>query len=684
MDLRAGELRKSGVKIKLHGQPFAVLAMLLGRPGEVVTREELQQRLWASDTFVDFEHGLNKAMNKLREALGDDADNPRFIETLPRRGYRFVAPVVGNVPTEQVQTVRPARPWGKFTALALGLLLLAGISLYMLRSRYRPHTPYDTLKPVPFTTYVGFEYAPSFSPDGNAIVFVWFQPGGEGDLYVKQIGQEQALRLTNHKADALRPAWSPDGRNIAFSMVGKDGNGIYVMPALGGPERRLAELGEKILANSLHLSWSADSRRVAFANADSPAAGYRIHVVDVETTEERVLHAPAPDCSVVIEPAFSPNGKYLASVCFLADGSGNKIYLQRTEDGGNQEVTLVRGPAFTLPGLAWTADSRSLLYSAEGSLWRVPATGGTPERLSFAHDAETPAVALVGSKLAYAQVSVHPDIWRIELATQTKPTGAPRKFISSTWGQMNPRISPDGKRIVFESWRSGNHEIWLCDRDGSNPVQMSFFGETLTGTPRWSPDSHSIVFDSRASGPIELYIVSVDGGRPKRLATGTPNAGMPFWSQDGRSIYFISGKETPAVWKVPSEGGTAVRLTKEGFYPQESADGTRVFYVLGHDPSAIWSVSVNGSDERREEGIPTLHSDAHWTPVQNGIYFIDGSTGSASLFYFDLSTRHLQKIAELRGLDPWGGIGVSRDGRTLLFSAVDHYDSDIMLVEGFR
>src|SRR5215472_665865 len=97
VDLGSGELRKGGVKIKLYGQPFSVLAILLERPGQVVTREELQRKLWTGDTFVDFEHGLNKAINRVREALGDDADNPRFIETLPRRGYRFLVPVMPAV-----------------------------------------------------------------------------------------------------------------------------------------------------------------------------------------------------------------------------------------------------------------------------------------------------------------------------------------------------------------------------------------------------------------------------------------------------------------------------------------------------------------------------------------------------------------------------------------------------------
>src|SRR6202022_2923024 len=143
-------------------------------------------------------------------------------------------------------------------------------------------------------------------------------------------------------------------------------------------------------------------------------------------------------------------------------------------------------------------------------------------------------------------------------------------------------------------------------------------------------------------------------------------------------IYF-STEPPMAIWKVPRDGGIAVRMTKRGYYPQESTDGKRVFYVVGGNLSELWSVPVNGGDERREEGMPALRSDAHWTPVQDGIYFIDGS-----VYYFDFSTRHIDKVSELPGLDPWGGIAVSSDGRTLLFSAVDHYDSDIMLVEGFR
>jgi TolB-like protein/DNA-binding winged helix-turn-helix (wHTH) protein/Flp pilus assembly protein TadD len=145
-DLRSGELRKRGLKVKLHGQPFAVLAMLLERPGEVITREELQKKLWPVDTFVDFEHGLNKAINKLREALGDKAENPRFIETLPRKGYRFVAPIRVPGPTGSAtaadttsSATSPQRrvfPWR--LGLVTGVSALALVAVMALYLRNRP------------------------------------------------------------------------------------------------------------------------------------------------------------------------------------------------------------------------------------------------------------------------------------------------------------------------------------------------------------------------------------------------------------------------------------------------------------------------------------------------------------------------------------------------------------------
>jgi DNA-binding winged helix-turn-helix (wHTH) protein len=215
VDLRTGELRKAGLKLKFGGRPFQVLSLLLERPGEVVTREELQKRLWP-DTFVDVDHNLNTAINKIREVLGDSAEMPRFVETLPRRGYRFIGKLERPVPA--VIAVEPGRDWHSrrgWLKIAAAVFALAVVSLGAVTAylRYRQQRPPEqqVLNVLPFTASPGEETSPAFSPDGSRIAFAWngdSVPGPKGyDLYVKAIGSETVLRLTQHPAEWISPAW---------------------------------------------------------------------------------------------------------------------------------------------------------------------------------------------------------------------------------------------------------------------------------------------------------------------------------------------------------------------------------------------------------------------------------------------------------------------------------------------
>jgi DNA-binding winged helix-turn-helix (wHTH) protein len=250
-DPRTAELRKNGVKRKLQDQPRQVLLQLLQRPGEIVSREELRSLLWSDDTFVDFETGLNTVVKRLRDALGDSADNPTFIETLPRRGYRFIGQVERIERTaakdsaqstkEREQPDRRAGVRRKFrfylwTGAAAVFTGAAFLTVYVMPRPARP--PYANLSVVPLTSYPEAEFYPSFSPDGNEVVFAW--NGGESgldlDLYRKQVGREKAVRLTTIHARRIVPAWSPDGRYIAYirARSGRDYDGLYLIPSLGG------------------------------------------------------------------------------------------------------------------------------------------------------------------------------------------------------------------------------------------------------------------------------------------------------------------------------------------------------------------------------------------------------------------------------------------------------------------
>jgi DNA-binding winged helix-turn-helix (wHTH) protein len=230
-DLQTQELKKHGVRLRLPGQSFQILQMLLERPGGLVTREELHAALWPSDTFVDFEKGINAAVKRLREALGDSSDEPKLIETLPKRGYRFIGTITPLPPTPvlPVEYLEGRPNWLKVGAWILAVAACALIAVFAY-SKFWHRAESLTFTPVPFTAYAGNELFPKFSPDGSQIVFAWDgdpPPSSKGfDLYVKVIGSENLLRLKHHPAENIAAVWSPDGAQIAFYRIAGAETGI--------------------------------------------------------------------------------------------------------------------------------------------------------------------------------------------------------------------------------------------------------------------------------------------------------------------------------------------------------------------------------------------------------------------------------------------------------------------------
>jgi len=591
------------------------------------------------------------------------------------------------------EVTRGAKPRNRVLFFAGAAAVLAAcvlLGLYLMTRSVG--APAENVNVVPLTSYPGAARFPTFSPDGNEVAFAWTgsEYGLDFDLYRKQVGSEKVVRLTTtHASTSLTPAWSPDGRYIAYIRVGTDYSGLYLVPALGGPERKLSDVSDSVYIAPF-LSWSPDSKWLAFpgpenSRSSSIGSGARIYLLNVETRESRILPYPSSTCTIALGPAFSPAGDQIASYC-ADDSAVGAIYIQSAQGELVRKFQRLDGG---FAGLTWTADGKSIVYSLNSFLWRIAVMGGHSEKLQFGQNAEAPAVARVGARMAYAQQNSwgnQLNIWRLDLSAPDKAKSSPVKLISSSHGQGQPRVSPDGKRIVFISLRSGNSEIWVADSDGSNLIQLTSFGGVGTGTPRWAPDSRSIVFDSRASGHAELYVIDADGGPARRLPTGTPDASVPSWSHDGRWIYFFVSQNKTGIWKVPAEGGAAVQLTADGGLPQESLDGSRVFYVASD--YRLRSVSVNGGDEQeyREIGTtPGLFLADRWTPGPDGIYFLDGSKTPASLNLLNLSTRKISRVSDISGRIAFGcGPSLSADGHTLVFATADRMEGDLMLVEGFH
>jgi Tol biopolymer transport system component/DNA-binding winged helix-turn-helix (wHTH) protein len=688
LDLHSGELRKSGARLSLQQQPLQLLSVLLEHPGEIVTRDELRKRLWPDDTFVDFEHGLNAAVKRLRDTLGDSADSPRFVETVPRRGYRFIAPTSVDGPSSLPSTAtaitsegflpRVKRGW----PLLIAALVISIAALWIYRPENRIGSA-DLLTAVPFTSLAGQEAAPTFSQDGTQIAFAWSPEGlhDQFDLYVKVIGSERLLQLTKRPADFIIPAWSPDGRQIAFARLSREGSGIYLISPLGGSERKLTDTDHLYFVQAM-FSWSPDGRYLAFQDK-GPSGQFGISLLDVVTLKKHWWDGPSGGCVWSRVPAFSPDGTSLAVACTMNLGV-NDLFVGPASGGPGRRVAHVQGD---FSGMTWTADSRSVIFGLNGDLWRVAAAGGEPERLLAGQDAAMPTISRDGRRLAYTTQRVYNvNLWQVMLETPTRSMGSPVKVIASSRTHSRPAFSPDGRRLVFESTRSGTQEVWIGDADGSNPLALTASGGPYTGTPRWSPDGHSIAFDSHTDRGPGIYVVGAAGGQSKRVNIGVASS-EPAWSNDGRWFYFtgwIGG--VTQIFKVPIEGGEPTQLTtKGGFAPRMPSVDGRIYYSRDQE---IWSVSLAGGDERRLTGVPLRPAEFvdSWGLSAAGVYFINPDPSRPSIDFFAFASARIVRVVDMPGRPaPWSGaLALSPDGRRLVYSQLDGIASDILLLDNFR
>ena len=691
-DLGTGELRKNGAKVPLQGQPFQVFAILLERPGQLATREQLRKKVWPEDTFVDFEHALNTSIAKIRVALDDNADNPRYVETLPRRGYRFICPVQQPSSQENSETAEAkAAPKPKnFTTktwwmVGLGTLavVLAGIGMWPV-AKHRELAPLPALEVVPLSGTVGNEDSASFSPDGNQVVFSSRAEGKSG-IYTTVLGGERSLRLTSVASDCCAK-WSPDSRQIAFSRPSGEGAAIYVIPALGGTERRLFLGPINQWASS--FDWSPDGKVLAISESQTDKSHNRIALLSLADLSTRQLSAP-PGQELDYAPAFSPDGASVAFVRGIVAGAVADIYVMPTKGGAAKRLTFDHTWILSPP--SWTPDGRELVFaSSRGgltSLWRISASGGTPQPvLGSGALAFAPSVSPKGNQLAYERLFFKDNIWRLKLKDETHREGEPSSIVSEKGLIWRPQVSPDGKRLTFETNRSGYNELWACDSDGANYGQLTSLRGTA-GAPRWSPDGKTIAFEFRPKGHSEVYLLDLSSGTPRMLATlpGADNGG-PNWSRDGQWIYFYSDKGGGLfqLWKIPVAGGTPVQVTKNGgVFAAESADG-RFLYYSKYEAPGVWRMPLNGGEESRVVGQPEAGDWANWALAKNGIYFFDSSSrGDQGVKYFDFSTRKIVKISASKHR-AGAGMTVSADGKTIFYDQNEQAESTIMLVKNFR
>ncbi|HSR51712.1 MAG TPA: winged helix-turn-helix domain-containing protein [Acidobacteriota bacterium] len=589
IDPSSNVLKNGGEVRHLSPKSMDVLNYLLQRRGEVVSKDEIISEVW-QDQYIS-EQVINNAIWSIRKALDDNARSPRFLETIPKRGYRLLEPD-RPLSFRSADSTRLTAGWlktlktaaGHWTWLAAVVLVAAvgvQVVIFLLPS---PAAFGDEgilgpkLRPV--TSLPGTEEFPSLSPDGSQIAFSW--NGGQGSekhLYLHSLDSTIPSQLTFGPFIDRLAAWSPGGRRLAFHRQDAEGrSGIYSIPVLGGePELLVEKPGLAICPYS--VDYSPDGDWLAFAAFDLEKGTARLFLHSLADNRSRAIvtvQMPTFDSW----PRFSPDSRFLAFM--RMEGSMRSLLVWDLAQESLQSVLTGRGD---LRGLDWKPDGRHLLFSDSDGIKQVAVAGGNPQLIVAGPDIHQITTSARSARLVFEQRRQIVDIFEKAIEESPEKVAAPEvnpgsSLIASTWADTQPALSPDGRRIAFISNRSGSYQLWAARRDGSHPVQVTDWEGLRPQHPAWAADGNSLVFESYMDGSSDIYQVSLSGDAPRRLTYSEGSEIQPSFSPIANHLYYCSVQEkTRSIRRLDLESGRDQLLIEGGSRPIESPDGRWLYYL---------------------------------------------------------------------------------------------------------
>ena len=666
-DLETGELRKEGARVSLQVQPFQVLAFLLNHAGKLVTRDQLRSQIWPQDTFVDFDHALNTAITKIRLALGDNAERPTFIETLPRRGYRFI----GEVQTTDSNAPRPddakagiGRRKALWIAVGVGAVLSAA-ALFIYRAQ-KSTTPAKLRSLTRLTFDDGLQIGATWSPDGRFLAYS-SDRRGKFDVWVRQVSGGDPIQVTGGPSNNWQPAWSPDGKYIAYRSEGPEG-GLFIAPALGGEgmARRLATFG-------YHPRWSPDGSYILFRTTQFLGVN-RFYVVALDGSEPReVLNEfTTPGSPMAAEAAWYPDGKRISMWIDGGDSQGPAPEFWTVPLAGGPPVKSevpsninhqLEGAALegiqewtSESGFYWAPSGKALYFplTLRGAvnLWKMTVDSKSSkataiERITTGRgpDAQL-ALSGDGRKLAFTEEVQHIQAWVFPFdARRGKITGTGHAVTRKGMATWRHSLSADGTRLAFSCGHAGRSEVWEMSLVDSH-IAPVVADDQLRDRPLWSPDGKRVAYFrfNFQTHDARLVLWSPETRNEEPIFDASDITGLFDWAPDGKALLLSRvNKETnrSEIWLLPigADGNThraATKIISDPAYDlaQEhfSRDGRWiVFQATRNQPTRVES-TLYVAPASGGPWIPVTDGaygddKPRWSPDGKMIYFISGRNG---------------------------------------------------------
>jgi Tol biopolymer transport system component/DNA-binding winged helix-turn-helix (wHTH) protein len=654
-----GELLNGSIRVRLSAQPFAILLLLLKNPGELVTRDQLRDQIWKDGVFVDFEHGLNSAINKLRSALGDSVENPRYIETIPGRGYRFI----GKLDSGDVEPIRPldaseapeeGQPRWHIVAVwerpiwAVGAIVCLALGLrFHNLSTTQPNFTFTRI-----TAHAGLSGYPTLSPDGTLMAYS--SDGGlngEQDLYVRQVAGGQPIRLTFDNAGNTMPDFSPDGTKIVFRS-NRDSGGIFEIPTLGGEARLLARAG-------LNPKYSPDGSQVVYwvgteGIASAVPGSGAVWVVPVTGGSPRRIGG---NFSAARQPIWLPDGKRLLFVGYTSTkayeysaldwwvvaingGAGIKTGLyDELVRNGLTSTSLRSSTRIPYPG-CWQAGDNKVIFSLgtgeQADLWEIglsPRTSrvnGAPKRLTAGTVRELYPTCARGGTLAFAGVETTSNVWSFAFdLDRGRPTSDSTLERVTTGPSLREyaSIASDGRLLAFASNQSGQTNIWTRDLMTGKEAPLAS-SSMVQRYPVSSPSGNRIAFSVFEKDSRAVY-VSAPGGPSERICDGCLRA--TDWSRDEKRVLIFGGNPYQIdTLDVASHQQTPIlkHPNHSLLYGRFSPDGRWVSFTVRIQPGQARIVIAPANELKPipESAWITIAEStdgdwANWSPDGRTIYF---------------------------------------------------------------